>query len=102
MIYCVIYMKRTALVYLQPVKLRVIDEFAKERNMSRSELMVNATMGFINSSKYKVRCAFCSSGSIGKYLVTLYDPEKGEVKKESSLCEKHLAQAKSEGTVSEV
>ena len=92
-------MKHTALIYLQPVKLRIIDEFAKERKVSRSELMVNATMGYINNSKYKVRCGFCPNGSIGKFLVTLYDPEKGEVKKESSLCERHLTQAKSEGSV---
>lgn len=99
--YTMQYMSKLT-IYVPAMKLKIIDEFAQERKIPRSVLLVNAALGYINASKFKIKCAYCYKMSVGKFNLTVYDWEKGEETKEISLCEAHLNQAKKEGaTISE-
>lgn len=80
------------------MKLKAIDFYCQEHKLKRSNLLVNATLSYINS-KGKVKCDFCSNASQGKYQMQIYDWEAGEQDVTKNLCSFHYEKAKKEGVV---
>lgn len=101
MVLCILVCKKMARINLSvpAMKLKTIDLYCKDRNISRSELMTNCTLTFINSTKRNVRCEFqnCRQAAVGKYKLVVYDHELGEQEKELHLCSYHLNKARKEG-----
>jgi len=86
-------------IYIPAMKLNVIDLYCKEKGISRSELMTNCTLSFLNSIQKRILCEFqgCRQPAIGKYRVMIYNWESGEGEKTMNLCQFHLDKAKKEG-----
>lgn len=90
-------------IYIPAMKLKLIDLYCKDRNVVRSQLLVNAAMSVVNS-RAKIRCEFqgCARSAIGKYKLTVYSTDIGEDEKVLNLCEFHYNGAKREGVVKEI
>lgn len=97
--YSVVYMGRINL-YIPSQKLKIIDDYCKDKNKKRSNLMVGATMAFINN-KGGVQCDYCGKSSMGKFKIVAYSWDDGESEKVKNLCESHLGVARKEGEVYE-
>jgi hypothetical protein len=79
------------------MKIKKIDLYCKEKGVSRSGFMVNASLGAINASKGNVKCDLCRNPAIGKFMVMTYDWNAGDSGKEMRLCQYHYTKAKQEG-----
>jgi len=88
-------------VYIPAMKLKLIDDYCKEKKIARSRLLVRGAMAIVNKTPKK-KCKMCSRNSIGKFRVDYYDLEVGEVSEDAYLCQYHLDKAKREQEVEEL
>ncbi len=90
-------------IYIPDRELERIDGFVKNNKYKRSVFLWKSAMmqiSKIKGIKESIKCDYCRTPSIGSFTVNFYDRETGSTENVTKhLCQMHLDQAKTEGTV---
>ena len=88
-------------ISVEAMKLKRIQEYAKEKHIPVSKIFVRGAMSIVNTQPIK-KCEYCHNPSIGRFRILTQDWEQGELTLEKYLCSFHLNQAKTESEVTEL
>lgn len=89
-------------IWVPDKELETIRGYCIKNGYHTSVFMWKSTIHQINTLEGKkevVKCDFCASPSLGRFTVTTYNLEKGEVDVARYLCKLHLKSAQREGAV---